>query len=78
MDDADDGAAVDRPSAGAAASDAAAGEAAAAASQLLPTELPVSETVLERAGNYAPTSISTEAFGEQGLISFDPACCQCC
>ena len=31
--------------------------------QLAPTELAVSEAVLERAGNYAPTSIPADAFG---------------
>jgi hypothetical protein len=31
--------------------------------QLAPTELAVSEAVLERAGNYAPTSIAADAFG---------------
>lgn len=65
-DDGEDTAGVDRPAADGGAA-AAVGQPAADGSepmQLAATELPTTEAVLERAGNYAPTSISTDAFGE--------------
>jgi hypothetical protein len=37
--------------------------AAVPGQRLAPTELAVSEAVLERAGSYAPTSIPADAFG---------------